>query len=283
MPHEDSSYRHCQSLLKGLELLALLNQCPNATASISELGRLSGQHRTTIKRLLESLKVAGYVSHDIATNLYRLTFLVQRLSHGFRDTTQIAEIAWPLMRRLSQKIVWPCSLVAPEGAEMVVRYSTRAYSPLSFHPGMPGRKMPMLTTAAGRAYFAFASKATRATLLTMIRQQQPAAEPAGLSEVGIERQVQQVRRCGYASNLGEWQDEPKFSAYAAPISHQGEVAICLNVIFLSSALDSQAKRDALAHDLLETAQSIERLYAEKMLLGNDAPGADGSAHDITPE
>lgn len=271
MSTEDSSYRHCQSLLKGLELLALLNQCPNATASISELARLSGQHRTTIKRLLESLKVAGYVSHDIATNLYRLTFLVQRLSHGFRDTSLIAEIAWPLMRRLSQKIVWPCSLVAPEGAEMVVRYSTRAYSPLSFHPGMPGRKMPMLTTAAGRAYFAFASEATRATLLAMIRQQTPPNSLSDLREASIGRMVDQVRQCGYASNLGEWKDEPKFSAFAAPISHLGEAAICLNVIFLSSALDSQAKRDSLASSLLDTAQSIERLYAEKMQLGNEQP------------
>ena len=270
MSTPDSSYRHCQSLLKGLELLALLNECPNATASISQLALMSGQHRTTIKRLLESLKVAGYVSHDITTNLYRVTFLVQRLSHGFRDTTQIAELAWPLMRKFSQKAVWPCSLVAPEGAHMVVRYSTRAYSPLSFHPGMPGRKMPMLTTAAGRAYFAFASEATRATLLAMMRQMEaPDALPPHLCDTHIERLVQQVRHNGYATNFGEWTDEPKFSAYAAPISHHGEAIICLNVVFLSSALNSPAKRETLAQALLDTAQSIEQLYAEKC--GNSAP------------
>lgn len=260
---EDSSYRQCQSLLKGLELLGILNQHPNGTASISELARQTGQHRTTVKRLLETLKLAGYVSHDIATNLYRLTYLVQRLSYGYRDTTLLAELAWPLMRNFSKKLVWPCSLVAPEGADMVVRYSTRAYSPLSFHPGMPGRKMPMLTTAAGRAYFAFASDATRATLLNMIRQQEATSSTALLDSHSITRMVDKVRQNGYASNLGEWQDEPKFSAYAAPISHQGEAMICLNVVFLSSALDSQIKRDALAQELLDTAQSIEALYAEK--------------------
>lgn len=265
MATEDSSYRQCQSLLKGLELLALLNQYPNATASISELSRRTGQHRTTVKRLLETLKLAGYVSHDIATNLYRITYLVQRLSHGLRDTTQIAELAWPLMRTLSRKVVWPCTLVAPEGCEMVVRYSTRAYSPLSFHPGMPGRRMPMLTTSAGRAYFAFASEATRATLLAMIRQDAPQTLPAHLNAAAIAAMVRRIRQCGYASNLGEWQDEPRFSAYAAPISHQGEAVVSLNVVFLSGALDSQAKRDALARELLDTARDIERLYAEKML------------------
>lgn len=264
MSSADSSYRHCQSLLKGLELLALLNECPNATASISHLSLMSGLHRTTVKRLLESLKVAGYVSHDITTNLYRVTFLAQRLSHGFRDSTQIAELAWPLMRKFSQQAVWPCSLVAPEGTTMVVRYSTRAYSPLSFHPGMPGRKMPLLTTAAGRAYFAFASEATRSTLLSMVRQQEgPDALSLHLSDTYIDRLVQQVRANGYASNFGEWTDEPKFSAYAAPICHHGEAIICLNVVFLSSALNSQAKRTELTQALLDATQSIERLYAEK--------------------
>lgn len=264
MTTPDSSYRQCQSLLKGLELLALLNQYPNATASISELARRTGQHRTTVKRLLETLKLAGYVSHDIATNLYRVTFLVQRLSYGYRDTSQLAELAWPLMRSFSKQVVWPCTLVAPEGCEMVVRYSTRAYSPLSFHPGMPGRKMPMLTTAAGRAYFAFASEATRATLLDMIRSDSSQAPQLPLGESAIRKMLDDVRRCGYASNLGEWDVEPKFSAFAAPISHQGEALVCLNVVFLSSALDSPAKRSALARELLDTAQSIERLYAERM-------------------
>ena len=264
MNADASSYRQCQSLLKGLELLSLLNQFPNGTASISELAQRSGQHRTTVKRLLETLKLAGYVSHDIATNLYRITFLVQRLSYGYRDTTQIAELAWPLMRSLSKQVVWPCTLVAPEGCEMVVRYSTRAYSPLSFHPGMPGRKMPMLTTAAGRAYFAYASDAARATLLSMLRSDAAASSHPLMSDAAIDQLLRQVRGCGYASNLGEWSVEPKFSAYAAPISHQGEAIVCLNVVFLSSALDNQPKREELARQLLDTAQSIERLYAEKL-------------------
>lgn len=259
MTTDDFSYRQCQSLLKGLELLTLLNQRPNGTASISELARLSGQHRTTVKRLLETLKLAGYVSHDITTNLYRVTFLVQRLSYGYRDTMQVAELARPLMRGLSKKVVWPCTLVVPDGCQMVVRDSTRAYSSLSFHPGMPGRKMPMLTTAAGRAFFAFSSPATQATLLSMIR-----SETSTLGDASIASMVEQTRAQGYASNMGEWQDEPKFSAYAAPISHQGEAVSCLNIVFLSTALDSHTKRNALAQELLDTAQSIEQLYVEKM-------------------
>src|SRR5690606_36948360 len=129
----------------------------------------TGQHRTTVKRLLETLREVGYVEHDIATNLYRLTFRVQQLSYGYRDTTLVAEVAWPHMRELSQKMVWPCSIVAPEGHEVVVRLTTRPSSRLSCHPGMPGRRLPVLTTAAGRTYFAFASAAARDTMLNMLK------------------------------------------------------------------------------------------------------------------
>src|SRR5690606_2617940 len=143
MTSDDSPYRQNKSLLKGLDLLAQMNRSINASSSISELARSTGTHRTTVKRLLETLKDAGYVEHDVVTNLYRLTFRVQQLSYGYRDTTFVTEVAWPFMRSFSQQMVWPCSLVAPEGDEMVVRVSTRPYSRLSFHPGMPGRRMPM--------------------------------------------------------------------------------------------------------------------------------------------
>src|SRR5690606_5580848 len=133
------------------------------------------------------------------TNLYRLTFRVQQLSYGYRDTTFVTEVAWPFMRSFSQQMVWPCSLVAPEGDEMVVRVSTRPYSRLSFHPGMPGRRMPMLTTAAGRAYLAYASDGARETILDMLesRSEQDGELPLAKSHF-VRTTLEKTRVAGYA-------------------------------------------------------------------------------------
>ncbi|KCB27712.1 transcriptional regulator, IclR family, C-terminal domain protein [Bordetella hinzii CA90 BAL1384] len=275
MSNNDSSspaYRYNKSLVKGLSLLVELNRSSSASCTITELANATGQHRTTVKRLLETLKEAGYVEHDVATNMYRLTFRVQQLSYGYRDTTLVTEVAWPYMRKFSQKVVWPCSLVAPEGDEMVVRLSTRPYSRLSFHPGMPGRRMPMFSTSAGRAYLAYASDAARETIVDMLRARVELAHE--LTAGNVRALTEQTRARGYAMNIGEWRDEPKFGAYAVPIRGVGgEAIVVLNVVFLNAAMTQPEPQKALLQALFETARQIEIAYAESV--GRLGPASRG--------
>lgn len=262
MAQEPSShYRHCQSLVKGLDILAALNRRPSASASITELGRMTGLHRTTIKRLLETLRQEGYVECDATTNFYRLTFRVQRLSYGFRDTVQISEIAWPQMRLISKALIWPCSLVSLEGDEMVVRLSTRSYSPLSFHSAMPGRRMPLLTTAAGRAYLAFAPEEEQKVLLDMLQERPEIDEKYAKNTHFIRRLLSETRQRGYAINQGEWDIEPKFGGVAVPLKYQGRVLACLNLIFLIRAIKDEAALRAIGTELLAHARIIEQGFA----------------------
>lgn len=265
MAQEPSSggYRHCQSLLRGLDVLAALNRSSGAVASITELGRATGLHRTTVKRLLETLREAGYVECDPASNLYRLTFLVQRLSYGFRDNISITEIAWPLMRALSKAVVWPCSLLSLEGDEMVVRASTRSYSPLSFHPGMPGRRLPLLSTAAGRAYLAFAPPQEQEALLQMLRTRPEGSALPTPNERLVRTLIDQTRQRGYALNQGEWNEEPKFGGVAVPLRWGERVIACLNVIYLSRGVKDEATLQTIVVALQQTAQEIEDQFAQE--------------------
>ena len=251
-------YRHCQSLVKGLDMLAVLNRLPSGSGSISELAQHTGIHRTTLKRLLETLREQGYLSHDPATNHYRLTFRVQQLSYGFRDTVSLVEEAWPTMRELSREIVWPCSLLVPEGEELVVRASTRLYSRLSFHPGMPGRCLPMLSTAAGRAYISHVSDEERETLLEMIRSRGDEQAAQANDKKYVRSVIQQTRTQGYATNLGEWRDEPKFGGIAVPLRCNTEVLASMNVIFLARAVKDQGSLPRLVTALKAAAQRIEQ-------------------------
>lgn len=259
------SYRHCQSLVKGLELLTALNQQAGAAASIMALSRATGVHRTTVKRLLETLREAGYVAWEADTNLYRLTFRVQRLSQGFRDNVSITPTAWPFMRALSKAIVWPCSLVSLEGDTMVVRASTRSYSPLSFHPGMPGRQLPLLTTAAGRAYLAFAPAAEQAALLDLLRERQDRNGQLARDTHFVQNVITHTRERGYGVNQGEWEDEPKFGGVAVPLRHQGRLLACLNVIFLSRGVADAEALQKIVTALQGTAGQIEAALDEEAL------------------
>jgi len=273
-PTSSGSYRHCQSLVKGLDLLAALNHHSGAAASIMELSRSTGLHRTTAKRLLETLRDAGYVEWEPHTNLYRLTFRVQRLSYGFRDNVSITEIAWPHMRALSKTIVWPCSLVSLEGDEMVVRASTRSYSPLSFHPGMPGRRLPLLTTAAGRTYLAFAPAAEQTALIDLLRERPDHNGQLARDGHFVRTMIEKTRERGYGVNQGEWAEEPKFGAVAAPLHRHGRLLGCLNVIFLSRGVTEGAALLKIVQELQQAATRIEKA------LDLDVPraGAEQAAH-----
>lgn len=259
----EGTYRHCQSLVKGLDILSVLNRMPSGSGSISDVAQETGIHRTTVKRLLETLRERGYLFHDPATNHYRLTLRVQQLSYGFRDTVSLVEDAWPGMLALSKAIVWPCSLVVPEGDEMVVRSSTRLYSRLSFHPGMPGRCLPMLSTAAGRAYFAFAPVEERSALLDMLRSREDEQAIQAKDEKFVRSVVQQTREQGYATSIGEWSVEPKFGGIAVPLRKKTEVLAALNVIFLSRAVKEQGAMTRLVAALKAAGEDIEQQLAAR--------------------
>jgi IclR family mhp operon transcriptional activator len=251
-----SSYRLSQTLERGLDLLAALNRFGGGAATISQLCVETGLHRTTVKRLLETLSHIGYVRAQPATNLYRLTFRVQALSHGFRDDAWITDVTASALRDLAQKIVWPCTLATLEGDELVVRNSTAAYSPLSFHPGMPGRHLPLLSTAAGRAYLAFCPEEERLTLLSMLRERMD--DEDGQVQWGkLAHVLEETRSRGFAINAGEWLVEKKFGGIAVPVRGSGKVLACINIIYLLRGMPVARAIETLLPALRATAASVE--------------------------
>ena len=256
-PTESGTYRQSQSLVRGLELLAALNRLPSGSGSISQLVHQTGIHRTTVKRLLETLCELGYLIHDGPTNQYRLAFRVQLLSHGFRDTVSLVDEAWPEMFALSKQVIWPCTLTVPEADELVVRTSTRYHSRLSFHPGMPGRRLPILSTAAGRAYLSNVSDVERETLLDMIRQRNDEQAELAHDQKFVQRVMRETRERGYSISLGEWRAEPKFGGVGVAIRLRGDVVASLNLVFLVRAVAETDSLTKLARSLQETGQRIE--------------------------
>ena len=57
----DTDYKDVRSLSRGLTLLQALNRAPGGTATTTSLSQSCNIHRTTVKRLLETLRADGYV------------------------------------------------------------------------------------------------------------------------------------------------------------------------------------------------------------------------------
>src|ERR1700691_2577989 len=175
--HGRESTRPIRALNRGLGVLTELNRLERA--AINTLAGAVRLPRTTTYRILETLRLAGYVERDEQDDCYRPTIKVRALSDGFDDQAMVAHIAKPHLAALGAQIVWPVAVATPAGATMMIRETTDRQSPLALEQYRAGVRVPMLGSAAGRAYLAFCSGSERDALLELLsRSSLPEDRPA---------------------------------------------------------------------------------------------------------
>lgn len=190
----DNNYKEVRGLTRGLQLLKALNASPGGIATTTELGRACSMHRTTVKRLMETLRAAGLVRQGERDGQYYLTFEVRRLSEGFEDEDWVSQVATPHMRASVKDLLWPCMITTLEGAFMVVRESTHRWSTLSQHHAVLGLKLPMLVTAVGRAYLAACQDEERDMLLKILAERGDETAAVARNRSVVMKMVRETRR-----------------------------------------------------------------------------------------
>lgn len=257
-PSSGASYRHVQGLSRGLAILQAINRSPGGWSSIAELSQKTGLHRTTVRRMLETLQSEGYVRRSDSDDSYRLNHKIKQLSDGFTDDEWISEIANPVLGELLQKLVWPSDLCTLDGDCMLVRETTHRFSPLSFHRAMIRQRMPVLFTAAGRAYLAHCSAEERHQILRLLAAGNDEQSVFARNGPLVEQLLDKVRAQGYAANDGEWREQQKIGAIALPIIHEGHVLASINVVFLKKAIGVAEAAERYVPELRAAIGKIER-------------------------
>jgi IclR family mhp operon transcriptional activator len=239
---KEQQYKEVRGLTRGLELIRALNRMPGGFASTSELARMCGMHRTTTKRILETLRIEGLVHTAGREGQYHLHEGVLQLSDGFRNDRWIAEVASPLLKAAVRELMWPSELATMQAGWMIVRESSHRWSMLSQHQTTLGRRMPLLQTAAGRAYLAACSPAELQCTLGFLECFGNGADMESLVDVRAVIETTQER--GFALNDGEWSDESSFAAVAVPVFSAGRLLGALNLVFPKNAvtLEDMANR-----------------------------------------
>ncbi len=265
MATTEHGYHLVQGLVRGLAVLEALNLHAHSAASVTEISQSTRLHRTTVKRLLESLRHLGYVSYGSASDSYALTYNIRRLSENVRDDLWISQIASPILRRLTEKILWPSDLMTLDEDELVVRDSTHPLTPFSFTRGVFGRRLSMLRTSAGRAYLAFCPNKEREVLLQLLRKRSASTDEP-MDERDIDRVLRQVRERGFAVNEGgPGAGGDRFGAVAVPIRVGDRVIACLNIVFLKRAVSFKEVIERHLPALRAATNEIERKVARRQL------------------
>ncbi|MEN9316176.1 MAG: hypothetical protein RIS35_2569 [Pseudomonadota bacterium] len=239
-PSRDGEYKEVRGLSRGLALLRALNRMPGGAGSITGLAAATGLHRTTVKRLLETLRVERVVEPTRENGLYQLTFEVRRLAEGYGATDWIDRIAVPLMFERLPQLLWPSDIATPEGGFMVVRESTHRGSTLSQHRAMIGTRLPIPFTALGRAYLAWCGDEEREAVLELLAAREDDIGAAARDRRAIARLISSTRRRGHATNEGEWLAQADFGAIALPVIVDGRVVAAINLVIPKSALRARS-------------------------------------------
>ena len=248
--------RPIRAIQRGLQVLGCLNEHDGLT--VSEVAQVTRLPRTTAYRVLETLRLSGYIVRDAQDDRYRPTILVRRLAEGFEDQAWIRDIARPQMARLGAEIVWPLSISTFAGTSMLVRETTDKSSPLALERYAAGFRIPVMVTGAGQVFLAYCSDRQRETVLKILERSSDPDDALARQKPVVDRIVTETRERGYAVNLRPYQGE---NSNSVPILAKDALLASLTMRYMKSAMTpEQAVADYLPK-LQATAGKIGEAYA----------------------
>lgn len=247
-----ATYKPVRSLQRGLEVLCALNR--HNGASVQALAATTGVHRTTVQRLLETLRAQGYVHKSASDEQYRLALGVRRLSDGFDDDAWVSAVAEPALRVLHARILWPSNVATFDGDAMLIREASHRYSPLSIHRSTVGQRLPMLRSALGQVYLASCPEEERVEILSILHESSGPDAALARDAAFVRELVRRVRRAGYVAKPGD--REHRIAAIAVPIMRGERVFACINTVFFRRAMTIPTAIRKYLGPLRETAEHI---------------------------
>jgi IclR family transcriptional regulator, mhp operon transcriptional activator len=254
------STRPIRALMRGLDALTVLNLRDGTT--VSEVAHEIRLPRTTVYRILETLCNAGFVTRDAADDRYRPTIMVKSLSEGFDDEAWVTQIAKPLIDALCREILWPLSIATLSGTTMMVRAATDHSTPLAIERYSAGFRLPLLTTATGRAYLAHCPPEQRETLIDILAKSNREEDKLARSRADLQRTLAEIRSQGYAISTRSRRQVEEISI-AVPVALEERAVAALTVRVSSSAVPLKEALERFLPMLRQCAVRIGTVFVEQ--------------------
>ncbi|MDH2329187.1 IclR family transcriptional regulator C-terminal domain-containing protein [Cereibacter sp. SYSU M97828] len=249
----DQKYKPVRALSRGLAILQALGMAGHATAA--ELAQSANLDRTTVYRILETLRHEGYVNFDAEARTFSLTVMVRQLADGFTDRDIVRQSAAIELQSLTADVKWPSDFATFHMGAMIIQESTHTRSPYSIHRAMIGRKRPVMRSALGRAVLAASPRDERERMLELVTTLGQADRAEAGSGQFVSALVHEFEQNGYASSIDG--SENGISAIAVPIRSETRVVGAINIIFFTRALTPGRAAEAYLEKLCGAARRIE--------------------------
>lgn len=189
------------TLLKGLTVLERV-AASNEPRGVTELSEELQLTKSNVHRILKTLEAAGYLARDETTRRYSLTMKLWELGLGIVSKMDIRIEATPCLKSLSELTKESVHLSLLDGSDVIYIDKVDSLEPVQAYSHVGGRA-PAHCVATGKALLAWQSASD---LEQRSKNLQSFSEHTITEPARFLSEMEQIRKQGFAVNLGEWRD-----------------------------------------------------------------------------
>jgi DNA-binding IclR family transcriptional regulator len=212
MTSVDNSRQSVKSLFKMLEVLEAFSST-DPELSVVEIARHTGLPRTTVHRIVDSLRSVGFLEQDASRDRYRLGIKLFELGGSALTNLPLYREAPPFVDTLAKLSGEDVHLCIFDGAQMVFVNRRSQITARPHNTVITMEASPCHSTGVGKAALAFQSKAV---IDRVIRAGLPRFTPNTIVEPKrLKAELAAIRAHGYS--VDDCEHEPELRCVGAPI------------------------------------------------------------------
>jgi DNA-binding IclR family transcriptional regulator len=237
------------ALARGIRVLRAF-RVGDSVLTNRELAKRTNLPKPTISRILATLAELGCVNYIEHLEAYKLGGALIAMGHVASANFDLLQVARPLMTRLAEEIGLAVGIGMLEKDRMVYMEACQGSARVALQMRV-GSRLPLFSTAMGRAILATMSSDKRAALIDKYGSQD--AEERKYTERAIERAAAELDRCGFCTVTGDW--DPNINGLAAPLL-TGEGSFVLDCGGPSYLLPPNRMQEEIGPQLAKIAKKI---------------------------
>jgi DNA-binding IclR family transcriptional regulator len=204
------------ALARGLEVLASFRHGDRMLGN-QELSKRCGLAKSTVSRLTHTLTNLGYLIYVEESAKYSLGTATLSLASAMLSKLDIRKLAHPLMQELAEFGQCMVSLGSRDRLSMIYIDAVRGSAAVTLSLDI-GARIPIATTAMGRAYLTAVSERERSDILEGESELADANRRPELHR-GLAKALRDIRELGVCCSFGDWQKD--VNAIAVPVMPGG--------------------------------------------------------------
>ncbi len=238
------------ALARGLEVLRCFKRGDVRLGNL-EISQRTGLPKPTVSRLTHTLTKLGYLSYSQPRGSYQLGAGVLALGYAMLSGLDLRSRARPLMQGLADHANASVGMGGRDRLSMVYLECCRGPGAVTLSLDV-GSRVPLATSAMGRALMAVLPDSERAYLMDHIRAKAPDELPR--VKTGIERAIHDIEARGFCLSLGDWQ--PDVHAAGVPLVTPDRTVYALNCGGPSFMMSQRQLEEDYGPKLVEIVRQI---------------------------